>query len=104
MKGMIEAAGFVDVKEQVVKMPWSPWAVPHTEYYRIGQLLQKFIKTGMQGWLMAPLVKYKGVSGRWTQLWVALTRVKFTEEQVNELCNEIMQEIDANDQHWYFRS
>lgn len=67
MKGMIEAAGFVDVREQVVKMPWSPWALPHTEYHRIGQLLQKFIKTGMQGWLMAPLVKYKGVSGceRW---------------------------------------
>ena len=51
MKELIEAAGFVDVQEQKVKLPLGPWA-SDPKLKDIGRFFERFYKTGLQGWLM----------------------------------------------------
>lgn len=57
MKKLIEDAGFVDVEERRTTVPWSPWPPPGTYEHEIGEALQKFYETGLQGWFLAPLCR-----------------------------------------------
>ena len=61
MKHLIEAAGFVDVQEQKVKMPLGPWA-SDPKLKDIGRFFERFYKTGLQGWLMQICTRLLGVS------------------------------------------
>lgn len=61
MKKYAEEAGFVDIDEKTVKMPWSPWPTAGSKHNKIGEYLQKFLETGMQGWILQPMIKM-GVS------------------------------------------
>lgn len=61
MKQMIQEAGFVDIEEKIVKVPWSPWASPGTKEHEMGRIFQRFYETGLQGWIIAPLVRHHNV-------------------------------------------
>lgn len=61
MKELIEAAGFVDVQEQKVKLPLGPWA-SDAKLKDIGRFFERFYKTGLQGWLMHICTRFLGVS------------------------------------------
>ena len=61
MKPLIEAAGFVDVHEQKVKLPLGPWA-SDPKVKEIGKFFELFYKTGVQGWLMQICTRLLGVS------------------------------------------
>ncbi|KIY02348.1 uncharacterized protein Z520_02486 [Fonsecaea multimorphosa CBS 102226] len=85
MKTAIEAAGFVDVQEQRVKLPLGPWA-SDPKFKDIGRFFERFYKTGLQGWLLQICTRVFG----WTL------------EQVNEACVKAFQEINSRQQHMYF--
>lgn len=61
MKAMIEAAGFVDVQEQRLKLPLGHWSTD-PKYREVGKFFERFYKTGLQGWLMQICTRYLGVS------------------------------------------
>lgn len=61
MKQMIQEAGFVDIEEKTIKVPWSPWAPPGTKEHEMGRIFQRFYETGLQGWIIAPLIRHHNV-------------------------------------------
>ena len=60
MGNMIHEAGFVDVRERSYKMPLGWWSTDQ-KYKDIGTLFEFFYKSGVQGWLLAPLTRKLGV-------------------------------------------
>ena len=63
MADMIREAGFVDVKERLYKLPLGWWSAD-PKYRDIGALFELFYRSGVQGWLMAPLTRGMNVSPR----------------------------------------
>jgi len=61
MKRLVEEAGFVDVQEIRINMPWSPWHPVGTHEHEVGRLHHRFYETGIQGWMLAPLCKFYNV-------------------------------------------
>lgn len=60
IKKLLEDAGFVDVVEKKEMTPWSPWKDPLEDPrgYETGRRLQWFYETGVQGWILKPLVDH----------------------------------------------
>lgn len=61
MKDLITAAGFVDVVEHKIKWPLGPWSTD-SRLKDIGRWNMHSWETGLEGWTMALLTRYKGVS------------------------------------------
>jgi hypothetical protein len=61
MKRMIEEAGFVDVREQKLKLPLGPWSTD-PKMKDVGRFYERFYKTGLQGWLLQICTRKLGVS------------------------------------------
>jgi len=61
MKDLIVAAGFVDVVEYKFKWPLGPWS-NDPRLKDIGRWNMHLWDIGLEGWTMALLTRYKGVS------------------------------------------
>lgn len=63
LKEHLAQAGFVDIVEHRQRLPWSPWADPATNprEHETGRLMLQFYETGLQGWLLKPLIDNFGV-------------------------------------------
>jgi hypothetical protein len=61
MKTMIEDSGFVDTVEHRFKLPLGTWS-SDPRYQEIGALMERYFRTGIQGWMMAAMVRYFHVS------------------------------------------
>ncbi|KIW63761.1 hypothetical protein PV04_08739 [Phialophora macrospora] len=85
-KQTIEAAGFVDVQEQRVKLPLGPWPTD-PKLKDIGRFFERFYKTSLQDWLMQSCTTLLG----WTR------------KEVNSACARAFQEINSRQQHFYFQ-
>lgn len=73
MKQMIQEAGFVDIEEKIIKVPWSPWHSPGTKEHEMGRIFQRFYETGLQGWIIAPLIRHHNVCKRtWSTTYHSL--------------------------------
>lgn len=60
MKHNIQEAGFVDVVQRRYKLPLGAWS-SNRLYREVGKWFEAYWRTGMQGWLMAPLTRFEGV-------------------------------------------
>lgn len=85
MKDLITKAGFVDVVETRLKLPAGPWSAD-PRYKQVGEWFEAFYKSGLQGWVLAPLTR-GGL---------------MTPEQVNQKCEQAFRELDSREQHIYF--
>lgn len=61
LKRQIADAGFVDVVEQVFKLPLGTWSSDE-RFRNIGRFYQQFWREGMEGWVMAIATRYLGAS------------------------------------------
>lgn len=62
MRGMIQAAGFVDVVETKYRWPIGAWSTD-PRWKDVGRWNMHHWKEGMEGWTMALLTRVMGVSG-----------------------------------------
>jgi hypothetical protein len=60
VKEQIENAGFVDVVEQIFKLPLGPWSSDE-RFKNIGRFFLQFWREGMEGWVMAIATRHLGV-------------------------------------------
>ncbi|RMZ81897.1 hypothetical protein DV738_g1952, partial [Chaetothyriales sp. CBS 135597] len=81
----LRAAGFINVRETKYKLPLGQWW-QHPRYKEIGRLFEHYYKTGLHGWLIAPLTR----------------GMKFPEEDVDDFCKRAFDEIDSGQHHYYF--
>lgn len=63
MKTLIEEAGFVNVQERTINLPLGSWAAD-PKLKDIGRFLERYYKTGLQGWLLQICTRTLGVSGQ----------------------------------------
>jgi hypothetical protein len=61
VKQQIARAGFVDVVEQIFKLPLGPWSSDE-RFKNIGRFYQQFWREGMEGWVMAIATRCLGAS------------------------------------------
>jgi hypothetical protein len=61
LKRQIADAGFVDVVEQVFKLPMGTWSSDE-RFKNIGRFYQQFWREGMEGWIMAIATRHLGAS------------------------------------------
>lgn len=61
MKQMIEEAGFVEVREEKIKLPIGSWATD-PKMKDVGRFFERYYKTGLQGWLLQICTRTMGVS------------------------------------------
>ncbi|CEJ59596.1 hypothetical protein PMG11_08215 [Penicillium brasilianum] len=85
MRSKIEKAGFIDVHEQVYKVPIGPW--PRDRIYKeVGQLNYHHWVTGMEGYAMWLLTKF-GAPTPWTadevQIYLAKVRVELKDPRIH---------------------
>ena len=59
----------MDIQETIVKVPWSPWPTPGTKEHEMGRIFQRFYETGLQGWIIAPLIRHHNVCQRTLSLF-----------------------------------
>lgn len=85
MKELAEKTGFVDVQEMRYKLPLGPWSAD-PKYKQLGEYFEAFYKSGLQGWIIAPLTRNMG----------------YSPEVVNTWCEEAFKEVDTRRQHLYF--
>lgn len=66
LKELLEEAGFVEIVEHKEKVPWSPWKDPVVDPrgYETGIRLQWYYETGVQGWILKPLMDHFEVRGK----------------------------------------
>ncbi|RMZ75451.1 hypothetical protein DV737_g5297, partial [Chaetothyriales sp. CBS 132003] len=81
----LRAAGFTNVKEREYKLPLGQWS-QHAQYKEIGRLFEQFYKTGLHGWLVAPLTR----------------GLNYSAAEVDELCRQAFEEVDSGQHHYYF--
>ncbi|RMD43009.1 hypothetical protein DV735_g2156, partial [Chaetothyriales sp. CBS 134920] len=81
----MRAAGFINIREVKYKLPLGQWSQTPRDK-EIGRLFEQFYKTGLHGWLIAPLTR----------------ALKFSEAKVDELCKTAFDEIDSGQHHYYF--
>jgi hypothetical protein len=60
VKEQIANAGFVDVVEQIFKLPLGPWS-SDDRFKNIGRFFLQFWREGMEGWVMAIATRHLGV-------------------------------------------
>jgi SAM-dependent methyltransferase len=61
VKQQMTEAGFVDVVENIYKLPLGPWSSDE-RFKTIGRFYREFWREGMEGWVMAIATRYLGVS------------------------------------------
>ncbi|KAJ5439018.1 uncharacterized protein N7458_010016 [Penicillium daleae] len=85
MRSKIEKAGFIDVHEQVYKVPIGPWAKDKV-YKEVGQLNYHHWVTGMEGYAMWLLTKF-GAPSPWTpdevQVYLAKVRAEMKNPHIH---------------------
>ncbi len=57
----IADAGFVDVVEEIFKVPLGPWSSDE-RFKELGRYYQQFWREGMEGWVMAIATRHLGAS------------------------------------------
>ena len=103
VKQRIADAGFIEVVEQIFKLPLGPWSSDE-RFKAVGQFYQKFILEGMEGWVMAIATRHLGVSStinRFSGLNIA-DCLQWSVEQVNSFIQETKKAIENPAQHVYY--
>lgn len=104
VKDLLSDAGFVDIVEHIDKIPWSPWPDPETDPkgHQIGRLSQQYYETGIQGWILKPLLDHFEVCQALCHPYTPLTfSSQVTREQVDEWCETAIAEMKSSNHHWY---
>lgn len=103
LKQQIADAGFVDVVEQIFKLPLGTWSSDE-RFKNIGRFYQQFWREGMEGWVMAIATRHLGVRLPLYQL--ANMRhadcSQWSIEQVKSFLLETRKAIETPTQHVYY--
>jgi len=83
-KSNLAAAGFVDIREEVIRLPWNAWPNQPDEK-EIGRWFNLAISKGLLSMVMAPLTRVKGRPA----------------QHVRELVARVMQETGLTVVHGY---
>jgi hypothetical protein len=107
VKRQIAQAGFVDVVEQVFRLPLGPWGSDE-RLKTIGRFHQQFWREGMEGWVMAIATRYLGVRSYFSNVVLlsnadkGLLPLQWSMEQVRSFLRETRKAIEIPSQHVYY--
>lgn len=103
VKQQLTDAGFVDVVEQIFKLPLGPWSSDE-RYKNIGKFYQQSWREGMEGWVMAIATRHLGASHipSARQSPHRADCSQWSVEQVNAFLRETRKAIECPTQHVYY--
>jgi len=84
-KERLRTAGFVDISEAKIQVPWNPWP-PNLDEKEVGRWFNLGLTQGLEAIIMAPLTRVKG----------------WTTEEVRDFGKHCQLEIARQQVHGYF--